>query len=347
MDTKVYDEMIADSLIPMNPHPMNKYKKRLSVKNCKLLLNDDLEKQKVPLNESIEDLENEINSLLESDKNISVVNKSYNEDVDIGETINDEEEKKESIPKQTDKAESDKNGIVRKQLYVAFIEYAKELNSKNVFASVFDKDIFHVTYPFVPDEMRYFYRISNPLLCVLEDTLTFFELSELKNINKNQNTLNNLFIIFAADKFGNVILFKYDDKKVYNGKIDGVNVTVKNEEAPTFDEYIQKLVGKDILGTGLIPRTKLSHDENIENNETENNEENNDTDENIINDDQKNQQENQPLNNNQTNQYSTSQGSTATSTATSTVTQPVQVSTNTQTNESVSLFEKYLFGNIK
>ena len=59
------------------------------------------------------------------------------------------------MPKKTDKIESSKNGVRRKKLYVAFIEWAKEYNSKNTFGSIFDKDIFHNVYPFVPDEMRY------------------------------------------------------------------------------------------------------------------------------------------------------------------------------------------------
>jgi len=45
----------------------------------------------------------------------------------------EEEPKKESLPKQTDKAESNKNGVRRKQLYIAFIEWCKEYNSKNTF----------------------------------------------------------------------------------------------------------------------------------------------------------------------------------------------------------------------
>jgi hypothetical protein len=164
-----------------------------------------------------------------------------------------------SKPKQIDKQESDANGVVRKQLYIAFIEYAKGVNNRNTFGSVFDKDAFEL-YSYVPHELRYFYRLANPLLCVLDNSLTFFALSELKTINTNKAALMNEHIVFAADQSGNVKLFQYSDKKVYAGTISGATVTIGAEEAPTFDEYIQKLVGRDILGTGLI-----KGDEPIEN----------------------------------------------------------------------------------
>ena len=99
-----------------------------------------------------------------------------------------------SEPKKTDAAEANKNGVRRKKLYIAFIEWCKEFNPKNVFGSIFDKDAFTVTYPFVPNEMRYFYRLANPVLCVLSGQLTFFQVSELKNINTKNQTYSHLIL---------------------------------------------------------------------------------------------------------------------------------------------------------
>ena len=162
--------------------------------------------------------------------------------------VEQEEEKPKSLPKQADKEEENKNGVNRKKLYIAFIEYAKGINKKNVFGSIFDKDAFHVTYPYVPHELRYFYRLSNPTLCVLDNDLTFFAVSELKKINKdNKEFPKKLIFASTMDQY---FVFNNDDKKVYSAT-DGENaLTLKEEKAKTFDLFIQNLVGQgDILNS--------------------------------------------------------------------------------------------------
>ena len=161
-----------------------------------------------------------------------------------------EEPKPESQPKKVDKAESSKNGVRRKKLYIAFIEWAKEYNSKNTFGSIFDKDAFNVTYPFVPDEMRYFYRLANPMLCVLAGQLTFFPVAELRKLNSKNNKLDEM-MIFAATT-NDLRVFNKKDKKVYRGIDENGTIKLDQELGNTFDEYIQKMINKGDILNGPI-----------------------------------------------------------------------------------------------
>lgn len=159
------------------------------------------------------------------------------------------EEKPLSMPKQTDVAEKGKNGVNRKKLYIAFIEWCKEYNSKNTFGSIFDKDIFHNVYPFVPEELRYFYRLANPILCVLAGDLTFFQVSELKMINKNNPNINEM-IIFAATN-NDLRVFNNKDKKVYLATEEN-GIKLGQVLGESFDLYIQNMIKKgDILNAPL------------------------------------------------------------------------------------------------
>ena len=170
------------------------------------------------------------------------------------------EEEPKSLPKQVDAAEANKNGVNRKKLYIAFIEYAKSINPKNVFGSVFDKEVFHVTYPFIPQEMRYFYRLANPTLCVLKDDLTFFELSELKKINADNKEFPKKLIFAATPDL--YYLFNIDDKKVYTATEGNGALTIKDDKS-SFDLFIQNMVNKgDILnGPPEIPKEKEAVDD--------------------------------------------------------------------------------------
>lgn len=160
------------------------------------------------------------------------------------------EEVKESMPKKTDQVESSKNGVRRKKLYVAFIEWAKEYNSKNTFGSIFDKDIFHNVYPFVPEEMRYFYRLANPILCVLSGDLTFFQVSELKKLNAENKEMDKL-LIFAATP-NDLRVFNKEDKRIYLATEADGKIMLGESIGDTFDLYIQKMIKKgDILNGPL------------------------------------------------------------------------------------------------
>lgn len=148
--------------------------------------------------------------------------------------------KKESMPKQIDEVESDKNGIRRKKLYMKFIEWAKEYNPRNTFGSLFDKDVFHITYSFIPEEMRYFYRLANPLLCVLSGDLTFFQASELRKLNSENKEIDKL-LIFAATE-NDMRIFNKNDKKIYKAIEENKKIILKEPLADTFDLYIQNMI---------------------------------------------------------------------------------------------------------
>lgn len=139
-------------------------------------------------------------------------------------------------------SKTEKNGNNRKELYNTFIEWCKEFNDKNIFGNIFDKDAFTNTYPFIPNELRYFYRLANPLLCVLDGDLTFFQASEIKEINED-NTDIDKFIIFAATP-NDFRIFNIEDKKVYKGIEEDNKIVLKDVLADSFDLYIQNMINK-------------------------------------------------------------------------------------------------------
>lgn len=156
------------------------------------------------------------------------------------------DDKEESLPKQADREESNKNGVERKQLYMEFIEYAKGINNKNTFGSVFDKMAFKTTYTFVPHELRYFYRLANPLLCVLENELTFFSLAELGKINKD-NPHRDKMLIFASNG-DSLRVFNSNDKLVYKATEEQLKSgKLVDKIGASFDSYIEKIIGKKVL----------------------------------------------------------------------------------------------------
>lgn len=165
----------------------------------------------------------------------------------------------ESRPKQIDREEKDKNGVRRKKLYIAFIEWAKAYNPKNTFGSTFDKDVFNVTYPFVPHDMRYFYRLANPILCVLAGKLTFFQLSELRKINRDNKKLSEMMIFAATDK--DLRVFSNKDGRVYIGtqKEDG-SIKLGRALGNTFDTYLQQMIKKGDILNGPIEESAYSED---------------------------------------------------------------------------------------
>lgn len=173
-----------------------------------------------------------------------------------------------SLPKATDAQEENKNGVRRKKLYIAFIEWAKSYNQKNTFGSIFDKDAFDVTYPFVPHEMRYFYRLANPILCVLSGSLTFFQVSELRKLNSNNPDMKDA-LIFAATE-NDYRVFSTRDKKVYVGvdKEDGSGIAFTKCLADSFDLYIQNMIDQGDILNGPIASESDSN----------NSDENNDSD---------------------------------------------------------------------
>jgi len=170
-------------------------------------------------------------------------------------TVNDEvEDNKESFPKKIDKAESNKNGVRRKALYIAFIEWSKKYDHRNTFSSLFDKDIFHQTFPFVPESMRYFYRLANPQRCVLAGNLTFFPVNRLKEVNSKNTKLSEMMIF--ASTLEDLRIFNIKDGKVYKGKEENNNIVLGDLLSNSFDLYLQSMIAQgDILNKPLNENT--------------------------------------------------------------------------------------------
>ena len=188
--------------------------------------------------------DNETND--ETNKSDTVEDKPSEEDNSSSEEDAPEEPKEESYPKKIDRAEEDKNGVRRKKLYIAFIEWAKEYNPKNIFGSIFDKDVFQTVYPFVPQKMRYFYRLANPMLCVLSGNLTFFAAGELKKLNAKNSKLNEFMIFAATDN--DLRVYNNADDKIYRAVEENGMIKLDVAIADTFDIYIQNMINQgDIL----------------------------------------------------------------------------------------------------
>lgn len=162
-----------------------------------------------------------------------------------------------SLPKQADDTEVSKNGRRRRNLYIAFINYAKDVNSKNTFGSMFDKDAFDTVYNFVPHDMRYFYRLANPLLCVLGGDLTFFPLGDLRKVNSENHKLNEM-MIFAATP-NDMRVFSNKDHQIYLAVEQNNEIVLTKVLGQTFDTYLQNMIKRGDYLNG--PDVDLTKDE--------------------------------------------------------------------------------------
>lgn len=196
--------------------------------------------------------DNETND--ETNKSDTVEDKPSEEDNSSSEEDAPEKPKEESYPKKIDRAEEDKNGVRRKKLYIAFIEWAKEYNPKNIFGSIFDKDVFQTVYPFVPQKMRYFYRLANPMLCVLSGNLTFFAAGELKKLNAKNSKLNDFMIFAATDN--DLRVYNNADDKIYRAVEENGMIKLDVAIADTFDIYIQNMINQGDILNGPIDENK-------------------------------------------------------------------------------------------
>jgi len=195
----------------------------------------------------------------------------YLEDDESKDNITDEitvdnqvdDSNKESFPKKIEKAESDKNGVRRKQLYIAFIEYAKKYDNRNNFVSIFDKDYFKISHPFVPDEMRFFYRLACPSHVVLAGNLTFYPVDKLLQINRDHHNNKLAEMIIFADTPDELRIFNMKDKKIYKGKEENNNITLGDLMSNSFDLYLQSLLGQgDILNGPLNDKSEVKNESN-------------------------------------------------------------------------------------
>lgn len=164
------------------------------------------------------------------------------------EEAEEEKEKKDKkeIKDPSKQIENEKNGVNRKRLYVSFIEFAKKENAKNLFSSIFDSNAFEHTFAFMPDDVRYFYRMANPVICVIGD-LVFFSLNEIKRVNEKNNMFPK-YIVFASTDNYQVVL-NLTNKKIYKAVLEKNQLVLKDMLDKSFDLYLQNLIGtRDFLG---------------------------------------------------------------------------------------------------
>ena len=134
-----------------------------------------------------------------------------------------------------------------------------------VWWDIMTADAFDVTYSFVPHEMRYFYRLANPILCVLSGSLTFFQVSELRKLNSNNPDMKDA-LIFAATE-NDYRVFSTRDKKVYVGvdKEDGSGIAFTKCLADSFDLYIQNMIDQGDILNGPIASESDSNNRDEDN----------------------------------------------------------------------------------
>lgn len=157
------------------------------------------------------------------------------------EDLNEDPIKDRSKVKDPKKAiEEEKNGTNRKRLYIAFIQFAKRKDSRNLFSSIFDTNAFDETFSFIPESIRYFYRMANPIICVIDD-LIFFSLNEIKKANENNNQKSKYLILAHSPTYE--ICIDLDNEKMYKGVIKNNNLIIHEMLDKSFDLWLQGLIG--------------------------------------------------------------------------------------------------------
>lgn len=142
---------------------------------------------------------------------------------------------------------SDTNGTNRRTLYEEFIKYATDMNSKNRFETNYKKRVFSEKYPILPYSMRFFYRIANPLTCILDGELVFFSLKDINEVNEDNNQVDE-YVVFAGT-MQYLIIYNKEDDGIYKAIEQNDQIVLQEKLADSFDLYIQSIIDKgDILG---------------------------------------------------------------------------------------------------
>lgn len=149
-----------------------------------------------------------------------------------------------------DRDQDNLDGIQRKEMYQQWADLMLQLNSNNVFGTIFDQDVFKSEYKIVPYEMRYFYRLQNPVSVSIDD-LSFIPFGTELLEAQDKYGLGKKMFVFATNN-EKPIFFNMLDKTIW------FNDTKLND---SFDGFIEQLTQNN--GELQIP------EEGEENQETE------------------------------------------------------------------------------
>jgi len=150
----------------------------------------------------------------------------------------------------------EKDGNARKALYEEFVNKLKEIVPNTTFGTIFDKDAFKTEFKIIPYELRYFYRLANPIMVEI-DTFKFIPYGKELLDAQSKYGLGKKLFVFATDS-DRPVFFNQLDKTVWNNEI---------KISDSFDAFIE--VFKD---NGSLPEIEDQiPEENVDNSEIEEN----------------------------------------------------------------------------
>lgn len=139
-----------------------------------------------------------------------------------------------------DRDQDNLDGNQRKEMYQTFADTLMKANNRNVFGTIFDQDVFKSEYKIVPYEMRYFYRLQNPVSV---------EVGEFKFIPFGTDLLD------AQDKYDlgkkMFVFATYNDKPVFFNMLDKTIWSNDDKINDTFDGFIETMIQNN--GEFIVP----------------------------------------------------------------------------------------------
>lgn len=123
------------------------------------------------------------------------------------------------------------DGNARKEQYQAFADALKAIDGDNVFGTIFDDDIFKSEYRIVPYEMRFFYRLQNPI-SVASGDFEFIPFGADIIDAQEKYDLGKKMFVFAT----------YSEKPVFFNQLDKTIWFNDKKVGETFDGFIDKIV---------------------------------------------------------------------------------------------------------
>jgi hypothetical protein len=123
------------------------------------------------------------------------------------------------------------DGNARKEQYQKFADALKEIEGTNVFSTIFDEDVFKSEYKIVPYEMRYFYRLQNPVT-VKSGDFEFIPMGEELLKAQEKYDLGKKMFVFGL----------YSEKPVFFNMLDKTIWFNDKKVAETFDGFIDNII---------------------------------------------------------------------------------------------------------